>query len=178
MSKTPSKLTSSQRLDALETSLSMLDQAIGNIVEELKRMNQNVVLVARRAEAIVRAADAGPLSSATVAAQALQMNIQDLKDKVQNLKSQGVALDSDKVKENSFVVGRELDLNTKEVVNDRIQFAVFGMDESSRSSLLDKVVGDIVSVQAEKNLLEIIEIYDIVAAQAPTQAPAQEEGTA
>ncbi len=162
-------VTASQRLEGLEAAVSMLDQSLANITSNLQKTVDAVNLISKRVEAIVRAADAGSLTSQSVSAQVVNMNIEELKEKVDSLISQGVAVPSEQIQENSFVVGRELDPSSKDIQNPRLQFPVFGLKPETKEKLMGKKVGDLIDIEEGRNTLEITELYNIV-------IPAQSQG--
>jgi len=163
MTKETKSLTASQRLEGLEASLSAIDQVMGNITTNLQTAINALTLLSDKVDAIVRLGNSGKsVNSATVAAELIAINIEDLKSRVEDLQGRGMAVLATEIQENSFVVGRELGEETKEVTNERIQFPLFGLIKETKDKLIGKKVGDIVTMGKGRNLLEITEIFNIV----------------
>lgn len=176
-------LTAAQRLEGLEASFALLDQSVGNLTMNLQTSINALTLISKKLEAIVRLGNAGQqITSKSVANEIIQMNVEDLQERVEDLKAKGVTEPAEVVAENSFVIGRELLPESKEVSTPRIQFPMFGLKPERKAKLLGKKIGDIIQLEEGRNLLEITELYNIVVprAAAPQPAPqpeAQPEAT-
>lgn len=163
------KMTAAQRLEGLEQAMALTDQTLGNIATNLQTSISALTLLSKKLEAVIRLGDAGKaITSAAVANEIIDMNVEELAEKVADLKEKGVAVDSEIVEENSFIVGRELSPETQEVVNKRMQFPLFGLKKDKKDLLIGKKAGDIVTLEEGRNLLEIMEVYSIVVPSAPT----------
>lgn len=163
MEKTQKTLTASQRLEGLEQAMSMLDQQMANITTNLQTTINAVTLLSKKVEAMVRLGNSTQqINSVNIAAELININIQELEEKVQELKNRGMAVEASEVGENSFLVGRELGAETSDVENARIQFPIFGLNQEVKEKLLKKKVGDIIDMGAGRNRLELTEIYNIV----------------
>lgn len=164
------KMTAAQRLEALEHSAALADQTLGNFATNLQTVINALTLMSKKLEAVIRLGNEGKsVNSVNVAAEIVQMNVQELVEKVEDLKKKGLAVVSDTVQENSFVVGRELDPETREVTNQRMQFPLFSLKKEKKSMLVGKKPGDIVQLESGRNLLELLEVYSIVVPSAPEE---------
>jgi uncharacterized coiled-coil protein SlyX len=190
MNKENNKLTASQRLEGLEQAFALTDQTLGNLSMNLQTAINALTLLSKKLEAVIRISNAGKqISSASVAEEIIDMNAEELKEKVDDLKKKGIAVDGDVIQENSFIVGRELNPETKVVSNKRMQFPLFGLKQEKKGLLLGKKAGDIVTLEEGRNLLEITEVYNIIvpsmtkkeaapeaseaSTETPTEAPAE-----
>ena len=156
-------LTAVQRIEGVEQALSLLDQQVGNLTTNLQMTINAVTLLSKKVEAMINLGNSGKaLNSANIAAELVSINIQELKSKVDDLKERKMAVEATVVEENSFLVGRELDPETKEIASERIQFPLFGLKQEIKDKLIGKKVGDILLLDEGRNLLEITELYNIV----------------
>ena len=177
MENNATKMTASQRLEGLEQAVALSDQALGNVTMNLQTAINALTLLSKRVEAMIRLSNKGhPTTSENVSAEIVEINVEELSEKVEELKNKGVAILGDAIQENSFVVGRELSPETKNVVNKRMQFPVFGLKKKTKELLLGKKAGDIVTLEEGRNLLEVTEVYNIVApAPMAEESPEKEE---
>jgi hypothetical protein len=164
------KMTAAQRLETLENSAALTDQALSNVATNLQTVINALTLMSKKLEAVIRLGNEGkPVNSANVAAEIVEMNVQELVEKVEDLKKKGLAVATDIVQENAFIVGRELDPETREVTNRRMQFPLFSLKKEKKSLLVGKKPGDVVQLESGRNLLELLEVYSIVVPQAPEE---------
>jgi hypothetical protein len=178
MEKNNKTLTAAQRLEGLEQAFALTDQTIGNLTMNLQQSINALTLISKKLEAVVRIGNAGKqISSANVAEEISLMNEEELEQKVEDLKSKGVMEAGETIQENSFFVARELDPETKEVRNRRVQYPIFGFKKETKDQLLGKKPGDVFQLEAGRNLLEIVEVYNLIVPSAPAQSQAPAEAS-
>lgn len=162
MEKKEQTKTALQRLEGLESAASLLDQAIANLTTNLQNTMDAFSALSTRVEAIIRCGSEGlQINGQNISAKLIEIHTEDLKAKINDLVEKGLAVSSEEIKENSFVVGRELDPQTNELANPRIQFPLFGLKKELKEKLLGKRFGDTVQVSEGRNILEVMEIYDL-----------------
>jgi len=159
---TTKKLTATQRIEGLESTLSGVMQNTQLLADEINNLRQTLGALGRRLNATIKSGESGQVSNDSVNQIITQENIAELKGKVEFLLEQGVleAFDGE-IGEKTFVIGRELD-EEKNVINPRIQFAVASIVPEMKNMLVGKKVGDIVkNDQGDGLLLEVTEIFNI-----------------
>lgn len=168
-------MTAAQRLEGLEQAFALTDQTLGNLAMNLQTAINALTLLSKKLEAVIRLGNSGKaINSANVAAEIVDMNAEQLEKKVEDLKAQGVLAAGEVIQENSFIVGRELNPETKEVVEKRAQYPMFGLKPEAKESFLGKKVGDVVTVKEGRNLFEITEVYNLVVPSAPVAKVSEE----
>jgi hypothetical protein len=159
----PSKMTASQKLESLEGIIQNQSNQIMIMAEELDRLGNVMTALAKRINAVVRSGDEGhQISSKQVNTLLVSDAAKELSGKVDYLISQGVLVldNSNPVKFESFVVGREIN-SEKEEVNPRVQFAVQSLESEGQEKVIGKKVGELV-LGDEGVDMEVLEIYNIV----------------
>lgn len=152
-------LTASQRLDALENGLAMVDGTIGELYNTLDRTTRAITLLSKKLEAVKRASG---LTDDQVAKILQEIDIAELKARVDDMVSKGALRPAETLAgDMSFVVARELKRDTKDILEQRIQFPMFNQPEMLKTALNGKKVGDIVDYGEKYNLVEILEIYEV-----------------
>lgn len=155
-------LTAAQRIEALENMVIGLDTAIRQIVNNMTNISEALKLLGNKVGAIVTASGSGsPITDEVISQIMTENRVLELKSKLNDLIQQGRLSPSEELSENSFFVGREIDAETGEVVNLRVQTAVAALAKDVRDALIGKKVGDLVSFGKDKLSLEIEEIYSI-----------------
>jgi hypothetical protein len=167
----PKVRTASQRLDDLEKGLMGLYQAADNIARDTTTLKEAVKILGNKIDAIVKLTVKGEdLSDDSITKVMIQNNVDDLKSKVDGLVASGqLALTSDPLTLNTFVVGREVNAEG-EVANPRLQFVVGSLNADLQPKLVGKTAGDVIEFQEGKLKFEILEAYTIVPP-APPAAP-------
>lgn len=167
------QLTAAQRLMGLEQSFRLLDQAIGNLANQVGLVKDGLMMMNEKQEAIIAALSTGvQVTNETIDQIIENKRVSDMKEKVQNLVSQNRMSPSDAVTKMSFLAVREINTETGEVINPRVQFAVGILNDESKEKIIGKKVGD--SVKLDDNnpaSLEIEEIYEITMAKAEDAQP-------
>ena len=162
LEKTGTKLNASQKLENLEQVAIGMEQKMQILAQEIDKLGTIVQGLAKRINAAISAGENGNLSNDGVNSIIIDQNVAELKEKIDFLVKQGVIVVTDEViKENSFVVGREVD-GKGSVVNPRLQFAVQTLqDDAQRAMFLGKKTGDLVQSEDKTISIEIGEVYDI-----------------
>ncbi len=158
---TPAKSNAAQRVQALENMLLMQDQQIKALANEILDVRETTTALARRLSATVRAAETGTVTNSSVNQILIEENVKDLENKVKFLVEQQVMVKSEtgEVVPTGFVVARELNQETNEVVNPRIQFAMGSLAPEMIEKFSGKKVGDVVRYDDTAPALEIVESY-------------------
>jgi hypothetical protein len=154
-------VTAAQRIEMLEKTTSTIRKMIELMAEEMDKIQQSQVALAKRLEATLKVAGSeSGLSENSVNEFVINEQVKEYKEKVDILISQGVMTATEEVGDNSFVVGKEL-TKEGEVVSPRTQASTKSLPEEVAKALLGKKVGDLVSFGDEKLAFQIDEVYDI-----------------
>jgi hypothetical protein len=170
--KDTSKMNAAQRLEALEGVIANLGNKLDNqfqiVADEINRLNELNVALAKRLNAIVKAGDGGQINNQTVKDVIIDEAAKELKSKVDMLIEQGIlTLNNDKeIDDNTFVVGKEVNEAGAEV-NPRTQFLVGSLQEEVKTMVLGKKAGDSIKDATSNQSLIITETYDVKQIQLP-----------
>lgn len=165
------KRTASQRIDDMERGLMALYQTLDNWSRDVQTMREAIKLLGNKLDSVVKASNNGEqLSDEVIARIMVENNVQELKEKVDNLINQGILIKAEQAKQTSFIVGRELADDGK-IQNPRMQFVVSALQEDVRAKFPGAKAGDIITLQEGKWKFELQEVYDIVTPQAPQAVP-------
>lgn len=169
------KRTASQRIDDMERGLMALYQTADNMARDLMTIKEAIKLLGNKLDSVVKASERGlSLNDDTISKIMVENNIEELKLKVTNLVNSGVLVASEEVGPNSFVVGREIDNETGNVANPRMQFIVSALAPEVKDKFPGSKVGQTLELQEGKWKFEILEVYSIATPAAPEAAPAAE----
>lgn len=163
MTNQPEKkqLTASQRIDNLENAVMGMYQTVDNMARDLLTLKSAVQLLDNKLSAVVKASNQGEALTNDVLDRLMQQNnAESLKSKVDAFVAQGILVPAESVKQNSFLVGREL-AEDGTVVNMRIQFVVASAQKEAQDKLVGAKVGDVVSFEEGKPKLEVLEVFDV-----------------
>lgn len=156
-------LTAAQRLEGLEQAAMLLDNTVRQVVMTQENIAQALKLLANKVDAIVKATNAQePLNDEVISRIMIQNNVEELRRRVENMKAMGTIKAVEALPENGFIVGREIDQETKEVQNPRVQVAVENIAKESREKVIGSKPGDIIDFGKDKLALEVEEVYEIV----------------
>lgn len=175
--KKENKLTAKERIEALEKHVALLGESqqhmqlsLGKqfeaVVEQFKRLELGIKSLNKKINATITAGTSeGGINNDSVTKIMVAEEVEKLKANIKLLKDNGVIVDSETglIGENSFVVGRELDEEKKEI-NPRIQFHLGSLaDQETIKNLVGKKVGDLVHPKEGSGdfYLEITEVYDL-----------------
>lgn len=172
------KRTAVQKIDDLERAMMSLYQATDTLAKEIGTIKEAIKLLGNKTDSIVKVTQRGEaLSDESISKAMIENNVEELKQKVQNLIDQGLLQSEQTISENSFVVGREID-SSGLVTNPRMQFVLSTLKEEIRSKFIGKAVGEILNLEEGKWSFEILESYSIVSQEAqslPEEAPVSTE---
>lgn len=178
MSNQADKRTASQRIEDMERGLMALYQTADNMARDMMTIKEAIKLLGNKLDAVVKATSRGEqLSDEVISKIMVENNVEELKNKVQDLVNQGVLVAAEEVSANSFIVGREIDADGK-VQNPRMQFVVSALAENVRTKFPGAKAGQTLELEEGKWKFEVQEVYSIQTPQAPQaeeQAEAQEE---
>lgn len=164
--KNTSKMNATQRIEFLENTISNLTEKLDNqfqiIADEVNRLNELNVALAKRLNAIIKAGDEGDINNKSVKGIIIDEAAKELKSKVDMLVEQGIlTLNNEReIDENTFVVGREINLEGEEI-NPRTQFLVGSLQEEAKKIVLGKKAGDSIKDEKLQQTLIITETYDV-----------------
>lgn len=158
------KLTAVERLGQLEGAVGIMDQAIGNLAQNVETIADQNQKNKDNIEALVWILSQGMAVSETTITQAkTALGIAKLDSKIKSFLDQKLITPGEALGENSIVVGRELDAKTGEVVNPRLQFMVSSLTENNKPKFLGKKPGDTVLPEESSDLVfEIEQVYDLI----------------
>lgn len=168
------KRTAAQRIDDMERGLMALYQTADNMARDLMTIKEAIKLLGNKLDAVVKASNRGEqLNDEVISKIMVENNIEELKNKVQDLVNQGVLQAAEEVTSNSFVVGREVDENGQ-VQNPRMQFVVSALAPNVKDKFPGAKVGQTLELEEGKWKFEIQEVYSLVVPSAPAPQAAQE----
>lgn len=149
--------------NALQDTVNRIDQQFKIVAEELNRVNEINVALAKRLNAIIKAGDEGGVTSDGVKDQIVNEAAKELEGKVRMLVDQGVLVrdDSKLIDDDTFVVGREIDSEGKQI-NPRTQFLVRALQEEAKAAVLGKKAGDEIKDEKLGQVLILTEVYNVV----------------
>lgn len=184
--------TATQRLDDLERVVASLYSAVNQLIQvndkisklvaDIPLLHQAVKLLNRRIEGVVRAAsESAGITIASVSAEVVKMNLEELKAQVAQGIADGHLSASEVITDTSFAVVEEFAPDGT-VASERTQFPVGAQPDEVKAQLLGKKVGDTASFGPEKFSLKVLEVYQVNEPKAPeaaaVEAPAMEQTAA
>lgn len=176
MSQQPTdRRTASQKLDDHEKAIGAMYQTMDNIARDLMMVKEAMKLLGNKMEAVIKAINSStPLNDENLSKLMVENNIEDLKEKVDGLVSNGIIKAGEVITQASFVVVQELDVTGK-VVNPRLQFSLSALNPEAQQKLIGAKVGDSAALTDSGSQFNVLEVYDIVPPsppQSPDAAPA------
>lgn len=156
------KKTASQRIDELEQALMSLYGTADNMARDLSMAKEAIKLLGNKLDSVVKAISRGEnITDEVISKIMVENNVEELKQKTNNLVGKGMLEVSEEVTLTSFVVGREINEDGI-VMNPRMQFVLSTINSEVQKKFLGAKVGQLIEVQEGKWQFEIIEIYNIV----------------
>lgn len=175
--QTPAPKSASQRIEDLEKGLMSMYQAFNGVAQDLNVAKEALKILGNKVSSIQAVSQRGePLTDENVSKAMIENNVEDLKQKVDTLITQGILVNQETTADNSFVVGRELN-DEGTIVNPRLQFALAALQPEVQDKIRGHKTGDIVDIQEGKLKFEVLEVYSIEAPKTP-QAEATEAAPA
>lgn len=172
--------SATERLGDLEQATMSVFQELDNRGRETQMIKEALKLLGNKVNAIVQLAEAGQsINNTAIAAQMVANSIQELVDKIDGLKAQGLIEAEEVVTADSLIVAREMN-SKNEIVTARLQITVPGTPPEAQEKLVGAKPGDILELAGGNLKVEILESYKIVTPQAPQAdvAPSQEASEA
>lgn len=166
--------TASQRIDDMEKGLVSLYQTIDSMARDVMTIKEAIKLLGNKLDSVVKASVRGEaINDVVIAKIMVENNIEELKNKVTNLVSQGILIASEEVTLNSFIVGKEVSEDGT-VQNPRMQFVVSALAADVRDKFPGAKVGQTLDLQEGKWKFEVSEIYSIQTPKSPEEVSAPE----
>jgi len=151
----------SERVEALELSVENLSAANLGMAQALENQRRVVVSLAEKMDAIFYLSSANqPITEEAVDARVIDLKEKELKAETEQALTNGDIKPAKVVGNQSFVVVRELDKDTKKVIQPRAQIALAYMPDEVKDDFLGKKKGD--KIENGNVIIEIIEVYDFV----------------
>lgn len=185
MSDNTDKRTATQRIEDLEKVVTSFYQALTNLnqvmvsvrtdMDSLMTIQNDIALIKEatrilnnKSDAIIQVAkpETG-ISLESVSKLVIDMNVENLKNQVDNFLNNGLIVASEEVTSKGFVVVEELNLDGT-VNNARVQFRMDSQNETTKTALQGKKVGDLVDFGENTYRVKILEVYSLVDKTAPT----------
>lgn len=161
MNNQPKQRTASERLTDLENALMSLYNGVNTLSNDVMIIKEAIKLLGNKADAMAKASIRGQqMTDDVISGLMVENNMEELKQKVTNFVSQGILKSSDKVTEESFVVGRELD-SEGNVANPRLQFLVSALSENVKNKLPGAQAGQVLDLEEGKMKFEVLEVYSV-----------------
>jgi hypothetical protein len=133
-----------------------------NIARENEILKDALQLLHEKLDAVITLQNRGlPLIDSNINEAVVEMKENSLKERVNEMLSQGAIKPVDVVGEDSLIVSRELSKEGK-VENPRLQFLVGRLIDELKSKFVGKKVGDLIQGEDNKLDIEIMEVYDLV----------------
>lgn len=169
--------SASQKIGDLENALMSLYQTADNMARDLMNVKEALKLLNNKLESVIKASAAGEAINDTVISRIMtENNVAELSEKVKVMVVQGIIAPSDQVADDSFLVGSELN-DLGEVINPRLQFAVYAIRPEQREKLKGLRVGDTVVMTEGRPKYKVDEIYQIQQPKQPDATPAEVSST-
>ena len=165
------KRTASQRIDDLERGIVALYQTAENIARDMMVARDAIKLLGNKLDSVVKLLNrelSEKVNDDAIAQQMVSNNIEELKERVTKLVTDGTLVASEEITDRSFIVGQEID-DKGAVVNPRLQFALGALNEELKTKLKAAKLGETVVLQEGKLQFKVTESYTI---QQPTQQQA------
>lgn len=188
MANPQDKRTASQRIDDLERAVMSIFNVANNMSRENTLIKNALKLLDIKVECIQGALNAGePLTDEVLTRRMKEKELQELKDKVTNLVTQGFLIPADEVGDAGFIVGAETEPDAADgtpgkVIHARLQFTVASLAKEIQDKLMGAKAGSTVVFKDDALVFKVAEVYKIVnptppAAPAPEAAAPAVEGS-
>lgn len=162
------KRTASQRIDDLERAVMSIFNVTNNIARDLTLIKNAIKLIDSKVASIMEASCAGkPLTDEVISFIMREKELQELKDKVLNLVTQGFLTPTETAGEGTFVVGSEDEPDAEDgtpgkVVHARLQFTVASLDKDLQSKFTGVKVGETIKFKDDALVFKVKEVYKII----------------
>jgi uncharacterized coiled-coil protein SlyX len=163
MSNNDKKLNAAQRLESLEKAMVLMDKTIHELYKSIEGLRLAGKTLSNKVDSIISASSQGQQVNDDVVNKIMtENNVQELKQRIESLKASGQLAQGEEINELSLMVLREVDPDTGEVANPRVQIAYQLLAESTKELLKGKKAGDVIAMGEDKLNLEVLEVYNIV----------------
>jgi hypothetical protein len=163
MSNNDKKLNAAQRLESLEKAMVLMDKTIHELYKSVEKLRLAGKTLSNKVDSIISASSQGQQINDDVVNKIMtENNVQELKQRIESLKASGQLVQGEEINELSLMVLREVDPDTGEVANPRVQIAYQLLAESTKELLKGKKAGDVIAMGENKFNLEVLEVYNIV----------------
>jgi hypothetical protein len=163
MSNNDKKLTAAQRLESIEKAMVLVDKTIHELFKNIENLRLAGKTLSNKVDSIVAASAQGQqINDDIINKIMIENNVQELKERIEKLKASNQILEGSEINDMSLMVLREIDPDTNEVANPRIQIAFQLLADSTKDLLRGKKAGDIIAMGENKLNLEVLEVYSIV----------------
>ena len=157
-----SKKNAVERVESLEKQNQLLSEQVGILAEEIDSSRELMARIVEKLNIMISTYETHKDLSHTLVQQSLvKHEANKLHTKVNDLVKAGLleATDSD-IGDNNFIVGRELS-ESKEVIDEVVQFAMKSLPEESQTLLRGHKKGDLIKVEKSGTYIEILNVYNI-----------------
>ena len=171
------KRTASQRIDDLERAVMSIFNVANNMSRENTLIKNALKLLNVKVECMTEASVAGEaLTDENLTARMKAKELQELKDKVTNLITQGFLVSAEDIAADGFVVGAETEPDAADgtpgkVIHARLQFTVASLQPDIQAKLIGAKAGSTIVFKDDALVFKVAEVYKIVN---PTPAPTPE----
>lgn len=163
MSNNDKKLNAAQRLESLEKAMVLMDKTIHELYKSIEGLRLAGKTLSNKVDSIISASSQGQQINDDVVNKIMtENNVQELKQRIESLKASGQLAQGEEINDLSLMVLREVDPDTGEVANPRVQIAYQLLAEPTKELLKGKKAGDVIAMGEDKLNLEVLEVYNIV----------------
>jgi hypothetical protein len=163
MSNNDKKLNAAQRLESIEKAMVLVDKTIHELFKNIENLRLAGKTLSNKVDSIVAASAQGQqINDDVINKIMIENNVQELKERIEKLKASNQILEGSEINDMSLMVLREIDPDTNEVANPRIQIAFQLLADPTKDLLRGKKAGDIIAMGENKLNLEVLEVYSIV----------------
>lgn len=179
MSNPNDKRTASQRIDDLERAVMSIFNVSNNMARDNTLIKNAIKLLDSKLTAVVELLAGGKTVNDEAVSEIMKAKeLQEFKDKVTNLVTQGFLVPADEIAEGAFVVGAETEPDAADgtpgkVVHARLQFTLASLDAAIQEKLKGAKAGSVVTFKDDALVFKVQEVYKIVNP-TPPAAPAPE----
>ncbi len=133
-----------------------------NIARENEILKDALQLLHEKLDAVITLQNRElPLSDVNINEAVVEMKVNSLKERVEEMLRQGAIKPVEVVGEDSLIVSRELSKEGR-VENPRLQFLVGRLVDELKSKFVGKKTGELIEGEDNKLNIQIMEIYDLV----------------
>lgn len=163
MSNNDKKLNAAQRLESLEKAMVLIDKTIHELYKSVEGLRLAGKTLSNKVDSIISASAQGQqINDDVVNKIMIENNVQELKERIEKLKASNQLVEGSEINDMSLMVLREIDPDTNEVANPRVQIAFQLLADQTKDLLRGKKAGDIIAMGENKLNLEVLEVYTIV----------------